>query len=51
MFFKALEEGKTITSQEWFKWEEEWTHSNTITKAPAEDPILIAEELYNKYFK
>lgn len=50
MFFKALEEGKTITSQEWFKWEEEWTHSNTITKAQAEDPVLIAEELYNKYF-
>ena len=51
MFFKALEEGKTITSQEWFKWEEEWTHGNTITKAPVEDPVLIAEELYNKYFK
>ena len=51
IFFKALEEGRTITSQEWFKWEEEWTHSKTITKAPAEDPILIAEELFNKYFK
>ena len=50
MFFKALEEGKTITSPEWFKWEEEWTHSKTITEVPAEDPILIAEELYNKYF-
>lgn len=50
MFFKALEEGRTITSQEWFKWEEEWTRSKTITKAKKEDPVAIAEELYNKYF-
>ena len=50
MFFNALEQGKTITSQEWFKWEENWTHSNTITKAAEEDPVDIAEELFNKYF-
>lgn len=51
MFFKALEEGRTITSQEWFKWEEAWTHGKTITKVPDEDPVAIAEELFNKYFK
>ena len=51
MFFNALEEGKTITSQEWFKWEENWTRSNTITKAAEEDPVEIAEELFNKYFE
>ena len=51
MFFNALEEGKTITSQEWFKWEENWSRSNTITKAAEEDPVEIAEELFNKYFE
>jgi hypothetical protein len=50
MFFTALEEGKTITSQEWFKWEENWTHGHDITPVPEEDPVAIAEELYNKYF-
>ena len=50
MFFEALEEGKTIPSQEWFKWEDNWSRSNTITKAPKEDPVAIADELYNKYF-
>jgi alpha-N-acetylglucosaminidase len=51
MFFTALEEGKTITSQEWFKWEENWTHGHDITPVPEEDPVAIAEELYNKYFE
>ena len=50
IFFKALEEGKTIPSQEWFKWEDNWSRSHTITEVPAEDPVTIAEELYNKYF-
>ncbi|MBQ2362383.1 MAG: alpha-N-acetylglucosaminidase C-terminal domain-containing protein, partial [Bacteroidaceae bacterium] len=50
MFFKALEEGKTITSQEWFHWEEKWSRGKTITQVPAEDPVAVAEELYNKYF-
>ena len=50
MFFTALEEGKTISQPEWFKWEENWTHGKTITPVPAEDPVAIAEELYNKYF-
>ena len=50
MFFQALEEGKTITSQEWFKWEENWTHGKTITKVAKENPVDIAHELYNKYF-
>ena len=49
-FFKALEEGKTITSQEWFQWEEKWSRGKTITQVLAEDPVAVAEELYNKYF-
>ena len=39
MFFNALEEGKTITSAEWFKWEETWSRSKTITKVAEEDAI------------
>lgn len=50
MFFKALEEGKTISSPEWFKWEERWSRSKTITKVAEEDPVTVAEELFNKYF-
>ena len=50
MFFKALEEGKTITSQEWFQWEEKWSRGKTITQVLVEDPVAVAEELYNKYF-
>ena len=50
MFFQALEEGRSITSAEWFRWEENWTHQKTITKAPKENPIDIANELYRKYF-
>ena len=50
IFFTALEEGKTIPQQDWFKWEDNWSRSHTITPVPAEDPVAIAEELYNKYF-
>jgi alpha-N-acetylglucosaminidase len=50
MFFKALEEGKTITSPEWFKWEENWTRSKTITKVAEENAVDVASELYDKYF-
>ena len=50
MFFKALEEGKTITSPEWFKWEENWTRSKTITKVAEENAVDVACELYDKYF-
>ena len=50
MFFEALEEGKTISQSEWFKWEENWSRSNTITKAAKEDPVAVADELYQKYF-
>ena len=49
-FFKALEAGETIPQPEWFKMEEQWTRSNTITKAPKEDPVAIAGELFAKYF-
>jgi alpha-N-acetylglucosaminidase len=51
MFFKALEEGKNITSPEWFKWEDQWSRSKTITNVSKESPISVAEELFNKYFK
>lgn len=51
IFFKALEEGKNITSPEWFQWEDRWSRSKTITQIPKEDPISVAEELSNKYFK
>ena len=50
MFFKALEEGNTITSAEWFKWEETWSRSKTITKVAEEDTIGAWEELFNKCF-
>ena len=50
MFFEALEEGKTISQSDWFKWEENWSHSNTITKAAKENPVAVADELYQKYF-
>lgn len=51
MFFKALEGDKNITSPEWFQWEDRWSRSKTITQIPKEDPISVAEELFNKYFK
>ena len=51
MFFKALEEGKTISSSEWFRWEDNWSHSKSITQVPQEDPVAIAEELFEKYFQ
>ena len=50
MFFEALDEGKAISQPEWFKWEDGWSRSNTITKTAKEDPVVIACELYNKYF-
>ena len=50
-FFKSLEEGTTITPEEWFKMEEEWSRSTTITEIPKENPEDVAEELYNKYFR
>ncbi|MBR4298005.1 MAG: alpha-N-acetylglucosaminidase [Bacteroidaceae bacterium] len=50
MFFKALEEGKSITSPEWFKWEENWSRGKIVTKVAEENPVVIAEELFNKYF-
>jgi hypothetical protein len=51
IFYKALEEGKNITSPEWFQWEDRWSRSKTITQIPKEAPISVAEELFNKYFK
>jgi hypothetical protein len=50
MFFKALEEGRTITSPEWFKWEDNWSRSKSVTTVPKEDPVSVAEEIFCKYF-
>ena len=50
VFFNALEEGMTNTSAEWFKCEESWSRSKTITKVAEEDAIGAWEELFNKCF-
>lgn len=50
MFFKALDEGRTITPEEWFRFEYDWSCSNTISKIEAEDAEDVAEELFRKHF-
>ena len=49
-FFKSLEEGVTITPEEWFQMEDSWARSTTISDVLKENPEDVAEELYNKYF-
>ena len=50
MFFKALDEGREITPEEWFKFEYDWSCSNTISETTSEDAENVAEELFQKYF-
>ena len=50
MFFEALDAGKTITPEEWFKFEYDWSCSNTISETTSEDAENVAEELFKKYF-
>lgn len=49
-FFKSLDTGVTITPQEWFEMEEEWSRSTSVTTIKEENPIDVAQELFHKYF-
>ena len=49
-FFHALESGLEISPEEWFKLEESWSRSTTLTDYVKEHPEDVAEELFAKYF-